>query len=335
MTLDRVMTGTPLTIAEARKIVTSMMEGVFSREETAAILSILAYRGETAEEISGFAQGMLDKASSMSFPYDVLDTCGTGGDGSGTYNVSTASAILLSSMGVKVAKHGNRSVSSKTGSADVLEELRIPFQGNVKEAEQRLEDYSLTFFFAPVYHMAMKNVAPVRKALKQKTIFNILGPLTNPARAPRRVIGAYSLDAARKMAHASLHLPIERALFVTGEDGLDEFTVQGASYVIELQDNELREYTINPEDVGLKRSSLHGALVNNAAESAALIRDIFRKKASREAVDLLLLNAGAALYTSGVAETIKDGVEMADHALGEPVLAHLEKLQLEEGAEML
>jgi anthranilate phosphoribosyltransferase len=228
----------------------------------AAVLSVMAYRGETAEEITGFAQGMLAKAKNVSLPFEVLDTCGTGGDASGTYNISTASAILLSSLGVKVAKHGNRSVSSKTGSADVLEKLGVPFQNSEKEAALSLQDHSLTFFYAPVYHEAMKNVAPVRKALKQKTIFNLLGPLTNPAQASRRVIGVYSIDAARKMAEASMELPIERALFVAGEDGMDEFTVQGRTFVVEKNGKNITEYEYTPEDAGLSRHSINEAVVN-------------------------------------------------------------------------
>ncbi|SDN37244.1 anthranilate phosphoribosyltransferase [Alkalicoccus daliensis] len=327
MTLQTVMKDKPLSRAESRKIVTDMMEGKYSNEEMAAILAILAYRGESPEEISGFAQGMIDKATNISLPYELLDTCGTGGDSSHTYNVSTASAILLSSMGVKVAKHGNRSVSSKTGSADVLEIMNIPFQANIYEAETALKDHSLSFFFAPMYHEAMKFVAPVRKALKQRTIFNILGPLTNPAKASRRIIGVYNLETARKMAEASLSLPISQALFVTGEDGLDEITVQGKTHIIELRNGEIREYTITPEDVGLTTGSLSETLVYTPEQSARMIQDIFNKRASAAATDLLLINAGAALYIADHSPSIKSGVEAAREALGDSVQAHLNNLQ--------
>ncbi|PTL40364.1 anthranilate phosphoribosyltransferase [Alkalicoccus saliphilus] len=329
MTLEKVLSGSRLTAAESREIVMQMMEGRMSREEMAAVLSVMAYRGETAEEITGFAQGMLAKAKNVSLPFEVLDTCGTGGDASGTYNISTASAILLSSLGVKVAKHGNRSVSSKTGSADVLEKLGVPFQNSEKEAALSLQDHSLTFFYAPVYHEAMKNVAPVRKALKQKTIFNLLGPLTNPAQASRRVIGVYSIDAARKMAEASMELPIERALFVAGEDGMDEFTVQGRTFVVEKNGKNITEYEYTPEDAGLSRHSINEAVVNTPSESAALIKRIFQREAPGAAVDLLLLNAGAALYTAGKTASIKEGVAAAENALGKTVLAHLEAMQRE------
>lgn len=327
MTLSKVMSGQPITKEEARKLVTEMMEGNTSREEMAALLAVLAYRGETSDEISGFAQGMIDKAKHVHLPFDVLDTCGTGGDGSNTFNVSTASAILLSSMGIKIAKHGNRSVSSKTGSADVLEILNIPFQADEAEALEALEKHSLSFFFAPVYHEAMKHVAPVRKALKQKTIFNILGPLTNPAQASTRIIGVYSRDTARKMAEAARSLPIKQALFVSGEDGLDEITTAGSTFVVELRDGRLQEYQLTPESLGIKRQDLDDALVYSSGESADLIQSIFHKTAPQGAVDLLTINAGAALYIHGKASSIAEGREIAEAALGERVLNHLSALQ--------
>lgn len=327
MTLGKVMAGNTLSREESRKTVTKMMEGKLSNEEMAGLLSVLAYRGETAEEISGFAQGMIDKAKSVKLPYEVLDTCGTGGDGLNTFNVSTASAILLSALGVKVAKHGNRSVSSKTGSADVLEILNVPFQSDETEAKEALERYSLSFFFAPVYHEAMKHVAPVRKALKLRTIFNILGPLTNPAQASRRVIGVYSRDAARKMAEASLSLPIEQALFVSGENGLDEISTAGTTYVIELRNGRLQEYQITPESLGIERQSLRDTVVTSSQQSAELIQAIFSKTAPKAAIDLLTINAGAALYIDDKAASIREGREIVQEALGEKVLAHLAQLQ--------
>jgi len=330
--LDKLMAKQELTEREAENLVMEMMEGERSHEEIAAILTILQYRGESVDEIVGFAKGMQKKSLRVTLPFPVLDTCGTGGDGSSTFNVSTAVAILLSSMNVKVAKHGNRSVSSKTGSADVLEELGIPFQQNEREALSMLKKHHLSFFFAPVYHSAMKHVAPVRKKLAMKTVFNLLGPLTNPAEASRRIIGVYDQQAAKKMAEASLHLNIDRALFVTGEDGLDEITVQGKTSIIEIRDGKLKEYSFSPEEVGISQHSLEGAIVENAKESAALIQSIFRDDAPDAARDLVLLNAGAALYVQGGVSSIADGVHECRKALGSQVINHLEALRSEKGA---
>lgn len=330
--LDKLMAKQELTEKEAETLVMEMMQGERSQEEMAATLSILQYRGESVDEIVGFAKGMQQKSVRVSLPFPVMDTCGTGGDGSSTFNISTAVAILLSSMDVKVAKHGNRSVSSKTGSADVLEELGIPFQQNEREALRMLEKHHLSFLFAPVYHSAMKHVAPVRKALAMKTIFNILGPLTNPAGASRRIIGVYDKQAAKKMAEASLRLNIERALFVTGEDGLDEITIQGKTAIIEIRDGKLHEYLFSPEEVGISQHSLEGAIVENSKESAALIQSIFHENAPDTARDLVLLNAGAALYVQGGVATIADGVQECKKALGSQVINHLEALRSEKGA---
>ncbi|WP_280768220.1 anthranilate phosphoribosyltransferase [Salipaludibacillus daqingensis] len=330
--LDKLMAKQTLTEKEAENLVIEMMQGERSHEEMAAILSILQYRGESVDEIVGFAKGMQQKSVRVTLPFPVMDTCGTGGDGSSTFNISTAVAILLSSMSVKVAKHGNRSVSSKTGSADVLEELGIPFQQNEKEAASMLEKHHLSFLFAPVYHAAMKHVAPVRKQLAMKTVFNLLGPLTNPAGASRRIIGVYDHQAAKKMAEASLRLNIERALFVTGEDGLDEITVQGKTSIIEIRDGELHEYSFSPEDAGISRHSLEGAIVENARESASLIQSVFQEEAPEAARDLILLNAGAGLYVQGRASSIAEGVHECRKALGVSVTNHLEALRNEKGA---
>jgi anthranilate phosphoribosyltransferase len=331
-TLDKLMAKQELTEREAESLVMKMMQGEISHEEMAAILSILQYRGESVNEIVGFAKGMQQKSVRVTLPFPVLDTCGTGGDGSSTFNISTAVAILLSSMSVKVAKHGNRSVSSKTGSADVLEELGIPFQQNGEDALSMLEKHHLSFLFAPVYHSAMKHVAPVRKELAMKTIFNLLGPLTNPAGASRRIIGVYDQKAAKKMAEASLQLNINRALFVTGEDGLDEITVQGKTAIIEIRDGKLYEYSFSPEEVGISQRSLEGAIVDNAKESAALIQSVFQENAPDAARDLVLLNAGAALYVQGGVSSIAEGVKECEKALGSQVLNHLKALRSEKGA---
>lgn len=327
---ERLMSGETLSAIEAETLVTEMMEGSIDNERMAAVLAVMQYRGETADEVTGFARGMIEKAATMTIPFPVLDTCGTGGDGTGTYNISTASAILLSSMGISVAKHGNRSVSSKTGSADVLDFLSIPFQANETEALQRLSDFNLSFFFAPVYHQAMKHVAPVRQKLRRKTIFNLLGPLTNPGGAEHRIIGVYNTEAAEKMAAAAVNIGIERALFVTGEDGMDEVTIQGVTHMIEVREGQMFNYTFRPEDAGLKTQDSSPAKAENAEASARIIVDTFRGTGNEAATGLLLLNAGAGLYVNGNADTIAAGVEMARSNLGDPVLNHLKRLQSKE-----
>lgn len=304
-----------------------MLDGSICDEQIASILSILRYRGETVEEIIGFAKGMKESSIQVYPPFPVLDTCGTGGDGIGTFNISTAVAILLSSLNIPVAKHGNRSVSSTTGSADVLECLNIPIQTNKVDAINFLIQHHLCFLFAPIYHATMKHVAKARKGLGIKTIFNLLGPLTNPAGATRRLIGVYDHQQARKMAEASVKLGIDRAMFVTGEDGLDEFTLSGSTAVIEVRNGQISEYTVTPEEAGLTRGKLDNILVRSPEESAEMIKAVFQKEGPEEAEAILLLNAGAALYVYGTVSSIAEGVMKARSALGAPVLNQLEKLQ--------
>ncbi|MDQ0257471.1 anthranilate phosphoribosyltransferase [Evansella vedderi] len=315
-----------MTEVEAKELIVQMLNGSVCNEQIASILSILRYRGETVEEIVGFAKGMKESSIQVYPPFPVLDTCGTGGDGVGTFNISTAVAILVSSLNIPVAKHGNRSVSSKTGSADVLECLGIPIQTNKVEALDFLIENNLCFLFAPIYHSTMKHVAKARKELGVKTIFNILGPLTNPAGASRRLIGVYDHHQAKKMAEASIQLGIDRAMFVTGEDGLDEFTITGATNVVELNNGKITEYSITPEEVGLTRGNIESILVHSPEESAEMIKSIFRKKGPKEGENILLLNAGAALYIYGSAPTIASGVLKAKEALGERVQKQLQKL---------
>ncbi|MFA9556153.1 anthranilate phosphoribosyltransferase [Evansella sp. AB-rgal1] len=326
-TIEKLLNNHTLSEIEAKELVLQMLQGEVTDEQIASILTIFRFRGETVEEIVGFAKGMKESSLQIEPTFSVLDTCGTGGDGIGTFNISTAVAILLSSIGIPVAKHGNRSVSSMTGSADVLEYLDIPIQSNKEEALRSLEENNLCFLFAPIYHSAMKHVGKARKQLGVKTIFNLLGPLTNPAGATRRLIGVYSKEQGKKMALASMELGIERALFVTGDDGLDEVTITGATSVMEVQNGELLEYTITPEDVGLQREDIQSILVQSPKESAEMIESIFRQKGPKAAESILLLNAGAALYVYGHAASITEGVSIAKGALGETVLNQLYKLK--------
>lgn len=325
-TIEELLNGGTLSEKAAHHIMLHMLRGNISNEQIAAILTILRFRGETVDEIVGFAKGMKETGAKLNPPFPVLDTCGTGGDMVGTFNISTSVAILLSSLNIPVAKHGNRSVSSKTGSADVLECLNIPIITNHEEALEYLEDVNLCFLFAPVYHSAMKQVGKARNELGVKTVFNILGPLTNPAQASRQLIGVYDQEQGRKMAEASVRLGIERALFVTGEDGLDELTITGKSHVVEVKNGSISEYTIEPEDVGLSKGKLESILVQSPQESARLIRKVFNKEAAQEVEDIVLFNAGAAMYVYGAVDTIAEGVHESRKGLGDTVLQQLERL---------
>lgn len=325
-TIEKLLRGETLMEKEAYELILHMLNGRVSDEQIAAILSILRFRGETVDEIVGFAKGMQETARNICPAFPVLDTCGTGGDGSRTFNISTSVAILLSALNIPVAKHGNRRVSSKTGSADVLECLNIPIQTTHYEALEFLTEMNLCFLFAPNYHSAMRHVGKARQELGVKTIFNLLGPLTNPAKATRQLIGVYDLAQGRKMAKAAARLGIERAMFVTGEDGLDELTITGKSYVVEVNAGKIHEYSLEPEDVGLTKGSLEPLIVDSPADSAALIKSIFRSEGPIEGENIVLLNAGAAMYVYGTVGTIAEGVHEARKGLGETVLKQLERL---------
>ncbi|SDY87270.1 anthranilate phosphoribosyltransferase [Evansella caseinilytica] len=325
--IEKLLSGDVLSEQEAKELVLTMLNGTVSDEQIVSILTILRYRGETVEEIVGFAKGMQEASIQIHPPFPVIDTCGTGGDGVGTFNISTAAAILLSSLSVPVAKHGNRGVSSKTGSADVLEYLDIPIQTTEQAAVKSLETYHLCFLFAPQYHSAMKHVGKARRGMGIKTIFNLLGPLTNPAGASTRLIGVYDDDIAKKMAAAAIALGIDRAMFVTGEDGLDELTITGKTAVVEVKSGELHEYELTPQEVGLPFGKLEPLLVASPEESAMMIEAVFQKKGPEEAENILLFNAGAALYLFGAVTSIAEGVHEAGKALGDPVMNQLHRLQ--------
>nr|WP_096434875.1 anthranilate phosphoribosyltransferase [Alteribacter populi] len=314
--IERIFEPESLTEEEAKRTMHQMMSGAMTDEQVSALLSVLRYRGETVAEMTGFAKAMREKSVQINHDKEnLIDTCGTGGDGTNTFNISTAVAILLSGSGVPVAKHGNRSVSSKTGSADVLEELGIPIQATKEEAERMIVKHNLCFMFAPVYHSSMKHVAKARKGLGVKTIFNLLGPLTNPARTKHQLIGVYDQTVAQKMAETARNLGVDRALFATGSDGLDELTITGASSLTELQGNKISTYTIKPEEAGLQRGTLTDIQVRNKEESANLIHGTLEGKGNLSARNVILLNAGAALYVCGAANTIEEGVTEARVAL--------------------
>ncbi|MEI2440235.1 anthranilate phosphoribosyltransferase [Priestia megaterium] len=310
--LKKCLRGESLSAEEAEKIMNDIMNGKVPAAQIASVLTILTYRGETVDEIVGFVRGMKNNMNAISLEeLNVVDTCGTGGDGASTFNISTASAIVASAAGVKVAKHGNRAVSSKSGSADVLEHLDIWIQGNEKEVKNAVADLNMSFLFAPLYHPAMKHVAATRKELGFRTVFNALGPLANPTNCTKQVIGVYSIELARKLAEALVVLGANHVLLVVGRDGLDEISATDVTDVVEVQGNVITEYTLAPEDVHLQRGKLEDLVVEDAKSSAELIESLFLNKSNVTAKNAVVLNSAAAIYVSGNVSTFEEGVAVA------------------------
>jgi anthranilate phosphoribosyltransferase len=296
---------------EARRLMAGIMEGQATDAQIAATLVALRMKGETIEEITGFAETMREKASRVQGrSHSLLDTCGTGGAKVKTFNISTASAIIAAAGGVYVAKHGNRAMSSKCGTADVLEVLGVNIQLSPEQAETCLQETGFCFMLAPLYHKAMKYAVGPRKEVGIRTVFNILGPLTNPAGADHRLLGVFDLELTETMAHVLRELGTKRAMVVAGYDGLDEITINGQTKVTELKDGEVHTFDVSPEDFGIGSASLEEVQGGDAQHNAAIIRNIFDGRPSA-ARDIVLLNAGASLYVAGAADTLKDGVREA------------------------
>jgi anthranilate phosphoribosyltransferase len=313
--------------AEAREVMSEVLAGNCSDAQIAALLIALRMKGETVEEIVGFAEAI--RAAAAPLPIrgadalavsgtgrdalaeeSLVDTSGTGGDASGTFNISTATALVTAGEGVRVAKHGNRSISSKCGSADVVEALGINIQLSPERAAQCLREIGICFLYAPNLHPAMKQVQGVRRELRMRTMFNLLGPLTNPAHANGQVVGVYSLDLVEKLAEALSMLGLHRALVVHGLDGLDEITITGTTRVAEAREGSVRTYEVEPEEFGLTRAALHEIAGGDATENAAIIRAILGGEKSPRR-DVVLLNAAAALVAAGKADRIGEAIPLA------------------------
>lgn len=311
-----------LTREEARAVMTEVFSGSATDAQIAALLVALHMKGETVEEIVGFAEAMRAAAEPLPLHQDstltvsdtgrdaLIDTCGTGGDARGTFNISTATAFVVAGAGVRVAKHGNRSLSSKCGSADVMEALGVKITLPTAVLAACLEEIGIAFLFAPAMHSAMKYVQPARRELRLRTIFNLLGPLTNPAGASAQVVGVYSLDLVEKVAEALSRLGVHRALVVHGLDGLDEITVTGPTRIAEVREGRVRTYEITPEEFGIQRARLEDISGGDAEASAAIIREILAGKKSPRR-DVVLLNAAAALVAAGRAEHLGDALPLA------------------------
>jgi len=280
-----------------------------------ALLTALRMKGETDQEIAGFAQGMKEAARTISPDREpLIDTCGTGGDGYDTVNVSTASAVVASAAGVAVAKHGNYSVSSSSGSADVLEELGVEIDAEPPAVENSIEEVGLGFMLAPVFHPAMKRVIGPRKELGVRTIFNVLGPLTNPANADAQVVGVYDEGLVSRIASSLAHMDVERALVVHG-DGLDEIALHGETTVAEVNGSDIEEYTTAPDEMGIEEASIEDVSGGSPADNAVDLRRIFEGKETGAKRDIVLANSGAALYVAGIAGDIAEGVEVARNTI--------------------
>ncbi|MBN8207984.1 anthranilate phosphoribosyltransferase [Bacillus sp. NTK071] len=314
--LQRMIAGETLSESMAEQIMDVIMEGKADDAQIASFLTILEMRGETVDELTGFVRSLRNHVIQLDHGgLPLIDTCGTGGDGQSTFNISTASAILVSSLGVKVAKHGNRAVSSKSGSADVLDELAIPTQSSRDDAIQTLKERNMCFLFAPNYHTAMKHAVNARKAIGFRTVFNSLGPLANPAGSQSQLIGVYSHEKALKMAEALKRLGTKRALFVTGGEGMDECSISTYTDFVELKDEEVFTYRHTPEDVGLLSCNQNDLRVDTSKESATIIKQIFNGDGNEASTGIVLYNAGAALYLAGASDSIKEGVQMASDAI--------------------
>jgi len=317
--LEQVASGQDLGLAAMHAIMQQMMTGELTPVQIAGFVMALRTKGESIDEISAAAQVMRSLSSKVEITETahLIDTCGTGGDGIQTFNVSTVSAFVAAAAGAKVAKHGGRSVSSTCGSADVLEALGVSVNLSAEQVANCVNNIGIGFMFAPNHHSAMKHAAPVRRELGVRTLFNLLGPMTNPATAKRQVMGVFEKTLTGKLAQVLQKLGSEHVLVVHGADGMDEISFTGETYIAELKDGKVSEYVVNPTQFGLKTHNLTDIRVGNVNESKAMIQDVLSGIActNQAARDIVLMNAGAAIYVAGLAETLKDGINQAASAL--------------------
>lgn len=305
-----------LTANEAKTCMNEIMDGQASDVQMSSYLTALSLKGETIEEITGSAAGMREHCIKLLNDEDVLEIVGTGGDGSNSFNISTTSSIVIAASGVKVAKHGNRAASSKCGAADVLESLGIKIDVSPQKSATILNKINICFLFAQNYHIAMKYVAPIRRELGIRTVFNILGPLTNPAGANMQVMGVYEEALVEPLAEVLSNLGVKRAMVVYGQDGLDEISLSAPTTVCEVKDGSYISYTITPEQFGMTRCQKEDLIGGSPEFNAKITRDILRgvKGPKRDAV---LLNAGAAIYIAGRTKTMQEGIDLATQLIDE------------------
>ena len=307
--------GQDLSEGQSHEAMSAIMSGQATSAQIAGFLIALRLKGETVAEITGCARAMREAARGVDVGgRDVVDTCGTGGDEKGTFNVSTAAAIVTAAAGVPVAKHGNRSVSSSSGSADVLERLGVNIEAPVLVVERCIREVGIGFLFAPLLHEAMKHAIKPRRELAVRTVFNILGPLTNPAPASRQVLGIFSADLVETMAEVLRRMGAEKAMVVHSRDGMDELSVCDESLVAEVDPDGVTVGTVDPAELGLGPADIDDLRVDGPAESARVIKAVLDGKPGPQR-DMVLLNAGAAIYVGGKAEDLKKGVDSAAQAV--------------------
>jgi anthranilate phosphoribosyltransferase len=306
--------GGTLDAEASARVFETIMSGAVPDDDLAAFLTAQAERGPTVPEIVGAVRAMRAAMREVAAPFDAIDLCGTGGDGHGTLNISTAVSFVVAGAGVPVAKHGNRSASSKSGAADILEALGVKIGLEPDAAAKVLAETGIVFLFAQIHHPAMRHVGAVRRKIGRRTIFNLLGPLASPARVTRQLVGIYSADWLTPYAEALQALGSSRALVVHGEDGLDELTTTGKTFTASLEDGRIIRGEITPEEAGLKRASLADLKGGDAAQNAAALRRLF-DGAFGPYRDIVLLNAGAALMVAGMAKDVSSGVSLAAQAL--------------------
>lgn len=312
--LHRVAAGEHLSSGDAHRAMSVILEGSAGEASLAGFLIALRMKGETASELAGFARAMRERAVVVNAGDDVIDTCGTGGDSAGTFNISTVAALVMAGAGARVAKHGNRSITSRSGSAEVMEALGVRFNMTAEEAATAVREVGIGFLFAPHMHPAMKHAQPVRRELGIRTVFNLLGPLANPARAQRQLIGAPSLDAARLMAEALAELGTRHAFVVHGHEGLDEISISGPTQVYEIRGRTVRELTWTPADFGVACAALDSIAGGDPARNAEIAREILAgAKGPRR--DIVLINAAAGLVAAGIAPDLKTGIGLAAESI--------------------
>jgi anthranilate phosphoribosyltransferase len=322
-TLTQLLERRDLTHADMLDLMQHIMGGQLTAAQIAAVLVALRVKGETVSEIAAAAEVMRELSTKVKVVDDghLIDTCGTGGDGTQTFNISTVSAIVAAAAGAKVAKHGGRSVSSKCGSADILEKLGVNVNLTPEQVAHCVENIGVGFMFAPNHHIAMKHAAPVRRELGVRTLFNLLGPLTNPAGAKNQVMGVFLRDLTTKLAHVLQQLGSRHVLVVHGSDGMDEISISAPTFIAELKDGKISEYTVTPEEFGLNSAPVNAIQVSDADTAMAMLVGVLDNQAGA-ARDIVLLNAGAAIYVAGLADSLANGVKKAAETISSGAAKH-------------
>ncbi len=325
--VENLKKGKSLSFEESKALFNDLMEGKYNENLIIEILESLIKKGETKDELAGGIFVLREKSTKVKTEQDTIDTCGTGGDGQNSLNISTAAAIVLASMGIKVAKHGNKAVSSNCGSADVLEALKININLKPNEAEENLKKFNFAFMFAPNYHSAMKYVGPARKKMKKKTIFNLIGPLSNPAQVKRQVIGVFHEKWMRPFAEALKENNVEHAYIVHSNDGMDEISPFAETKIVELKNKNISEFLINPKELGINARNINSIQGKNATYNSIKIIEIFKGK-DNEFSQAVALNVAAGLIVSGNEYDFKDAYKKANkHLNSGNVFEYLTKIQ--------